>query len=190
MPADLPPKIRTFIAIFVRPMPDVLEVLGQLRQMGQALRPVPPDNLHLTLRYLGPLPKPRHEPIFAAMRAAAKRSSFIDLTLRDLGAFPNFNRPNVIWAGVDDPEGALASFVEDMSGELAEVGFAPEKRPFHPHVTLARVKRRPPRRLADVYQRFAEHTFGDWKVKEVHLMSSELTPNGPKYEVVKSVRLG
>jgi len=189
MPETVVQPRRLFIAIHVRPMPDVLELLGKLRQLGRSLRPVAPDNLHLTLRFLGAVSEALQAGVSEALVRAAQSSAAMELTLRTTGAFPDFNRPKVIWAGVDEHH-ALNALVASLSAELAQVGIGPEQQPFHPHVTLARVKKRPPATLASLYRRFATHTFGTWMVKEVHLLSSELTPNGPKYDAVRSVRLG
>ena len=179
---------RAFIAVHVRPMPDLLAVLRDLRTLGQAVKPVAPENLHITLRFLGPVAQARCGALLQAMEHAATGIAAFDLDIEGLGAFPDLNRPTVLWAGVHD-DGPMQRVVRALETPLAALDFPPEDRPFHGHLTLARIKRRLPAPFADIYSQYAKHRFGDSRVKELLLMHSDLTPSGPVYDVLGSVRL-
>lgn len=130
---DLPEAIRAQLAALAIDLPGV--------------RWVPAHQLHLTLRFLGDVAdgSPRQ-----ALEAALAQivGPPLSVSLRGVGQFPERGRPRVLWAGLTpvEPVFALAARVEAAT---AAAGFAPEPRPFSPHVTLARLKDPPPRRDAE-----------------------------------------
>ncbi len=124
---DLPPAVRTALAAVVR----------QLAGTGARLRVPPPDQLHVTLKFLGELPAAQATALAAAL--AGLPLPPLCLQVAGLGRFPPRGAPRVIWAGLGGdllPLGALAAAVEDRA---AVHGVPRETRPLTPHVTLARV---------------------------------------------------
>ena len=116
--------------------------LTEARERFRDLSVTPPENLHLTLAFLGELDESGVE----AARAATTQAAEVGdggwlLQWGGTGAFPSMRRPRVLWIGVDDAGGRLAAVHAALRGELVERGLPVEERRFHPHLTLARFKR-------------------------------------------------
>ena len=180
--------IRLFIATHVRATRPVREVLERLRQMGRTLRTVYDDNLHVTLKFLGAT-DPELVPQLAEQitRAAGQQQAF-DLTIRGLGCFPNPQRPRVVWAGLIGAE-PLAQIAGELEMRLQPLGFAPEERAFQPHLTLARVRSRPPRELAALVEEQEFARLGEVRIDAVTLYLSETGTHGPKYSPMATTPL-
>jgi len=101
---------------------------------------VPPRNMHLTLQFLGEVDPARTDALGAALAPLGARPA-LTLGLGGLGAFPSVERPSVLWVGARTGVAELTELATAVAGALEPLGFAPEARPFHPHLTLARVRR-------------------------------------------------
>ncbi len=163
-------------------------MLGALGKLGRAVRVVKNDALHVTLRFLGGIDSTVVQEVADVLRSSAQGVEPFDLSVMGLGAFPNHLRPSIVWAGVQDG-GQLDALVTRLSFELELIGFVPDQRPFNAHVTLARIKARPPAELRAILDKHAHTPFGRCTVDAVKLMKSELTPQGPIYTVVEAVCL-
>jgi 2'-5' RNA ligase len=188
--------MRLFIAALI---PDtVRDALHTAREQLQraapdrALRWVAPDNYHITLLFLGEQDEARLPAIVQAMEAARAGVPPFEIAIRGLGVFPNWNRPNVLWAGVSEGGQPLAQVATALERALMP---APSGKPFHPHITLARLKT--PcrdadglkRRLHDAVQRLAATDFGRYELRGISLMQSTLTPDGSVYTKLHAVAL-
>jgi RNA 2',3'-cyclic 3'-phosphodiesterase len=182
-------SIRTFIAIKIPSLDPLRRVLKELAGMGRALKTVDPDNLHLTLKFLGQTDVDLVPEVRALMERAAQSSAPCELSVTGLGAFPNAQRPNVIWAGLQRAD-TLTSLAAELEAGLEPHGFPRENRPFVPHLTLARVKFRPPESLHDLLSQHAKTLFGRAKIDQVEFIRSELGPDGSRYTVLASAPLG
>src|SRR5690606_8650349 len=115
------------------------DATARLRATDLPVRWVPPEHLHVTLKFLGTVA----EPLVAAVQDAGARAAAglapFDARLGGIGAFPNVRRPRVVWVGVRDAEPLLRLHAA-LEQALAPLGFAPEDRAFQPHVTLGRVR--------------------------------------------------
>ncbi|WP_242361955.1 MULTISPECIES: RNA 2',3'-cyclic phosphodiesterase [Anaeromyxobacter] len=164
------------------------------RSAGRAaddVRWVVPENVHLTLQFLGAVPEPRVEAVADAVRAAAAGSHPLALEVHNAGGFPNARRPRVVWAGIQGDVAALGALVQDLGRRLAPLGFAPEARPFSPHLTLGRA--RDVRGAPGLGGALAEAAQGDgvaWRAGELVLFESHLSPKGPRYEAIVRAPLG
>ena len=140
------------------------------------------EKLHVTLKFFGDVSVEKVEALTAALSRAVGSVEPLALKLQGAGVFPSPGRPNVIWIGVTDEEGGLARLHARVEEACAAAGFPPERRPFHPHVTLARVREanRETRHLA---HRHVELGFGaaGFDVREIVLMRSEPGPGGSVY---------
>jgi len=171
--------MRLFAAVGIEPNEKIRKVLAEAKKLG--LRMVAEDNLHINLKFLGEVDESRMGGIKNALDSAKGFGSF-GVELTGIGAFPNASFIRVVWIGVkSDKVVALAKLID---GELVRVGFNKETS-YTPHVTLARV----PRKVPGIVSLLSEENFGMQKVEEVHLMKSELSPEGPKYDKIYSVRL-
>jgi RNA 2',3'-cyclic 3'-phosphodiesterase len=143
---------------------------------------VAPENLHLTVKFLGAVATDRVADIERALGEAVTGLAAFDLTLRGLGAFPSAGRPRIIWAGVAHGAAELAAVAAHVERTLSPLGFPAEDRPFSAHITLGRVRtpRRNPR-LAAALAASANVELGRLAVARVSLMRSDLSPRGARY---------
>ena len=178
---------RMFIAIELP-----LEVRARLEQHVKNLQKLSPDvraswaraeNLHLTLKFLGEIPMAKVEALSLAAGAAARASNRFDLVVGDCGAFPTQGQPRVLWIGVEDQSGKLARLHQALENECVQAGFAREMRPFHPHLTIARLRQpHGSRKLAQLHKQigFLSEFFA---VSELVVIRSELSSEGSRYTV-------
>lgn len=185
MPEATP--LRTFLAVSVPCPAPLARVLKQLTQMGPALKCSTPRGLHCTLKFLGPTAPQAVTGLSAALPAAVAGCRPFSAELLGVGAFPHDQRPTVVWAGLAAPE--LADLQRRLDELAAGFGFAPEDRPFHPHVTLARVRHRPPPQLRELLQLHAATRWGSFEVTAVELLKSTPTPAGSRYDVLATAML-
>jgi 2'-5' RNA ligase len=147
--------------------------------------------LHLTLKFLGGVEAGRLPAVFAAVDAAADAHAAFSLQLRGAGAFPSPERPRVVWVGAGAGAAEASALAGTLEGALAPLGFAPEARPFAPHLTVGRVKAPPrdrgalPRLIAAVRDR----DWGEFLVPAAQVLRSELFPAGPIYSILHEARL-
>ena len=189
---------RTFIALELN---EVLqrflgEIISQISQELPNLRWVDPTGIHLTLAFLGELTGEQLvEAIHAAEEAAQKASPF-EYRLKGLGIFGSPQQPRVIWIGVEDlPSGKvqgspLQQVHRVLSRELELRGFELEKRPFSPHLTLARLKQplspdAQQRLQRLLHSKLAGSSSAIYLVNTLCVMKSELSRAGAKYTCLK-----
>jgi 2'-5' RNA ligase len=142
------------------------------------------ESVHLTLKFLGEIPI-ASVPTFsqAVSRAVAGIRSF-PIVVEGAGIFPNSRRPRVLWVGISDPSGSLNDLHSQLDFESVRSGFPKEVRPFHPHITLARLRdSRHSRVIVQAHQRllFTPEAF---TATELLVIRSELNTCGSKYSVV------
>ena len=152
------------------------------------VRWVRPENVHLTLQFLGAVPEERVAAVEAALREAAADGRPLSLSLRGAGGFPNARRPRVLWAGLEGDVASLAALVTALGARLAKLGFPPEERPFSPHLTLGRARDgRGAPGLAGALAHAAQAEATPWRAAELVLFESHLSPKGPRYEAIARV---
>jgi len=147
---------------------------------------VEPENMHLTLKFLGEIDHGQTADITGAIQAAAADHGPFRIGFMGMGAFPNENHIKVVWVGVACDE--LEALARDVIDSLSDIGF--ERSRFSAHLTLARVKGPKPRdRIQDLLNDNRDRDFGWQDVDAVHLMKSTLTPSGPLYEEIARIEL-
>ncbi|MDE2781120.1 MAG: RNA 2',3'-cyclic phosphodiesterase [Chloroflexota bacterium] len=163
--------------------------------LQQGIHWVRPEGIHLTLKFLGDVSTARVGDIQAAMDKAAREfePANFRLALSGLGVFPNPREPRVLWAGVSGDMEALEHLQGLTDGCLEDAGFARERRPFRPHLTLGRVRDQVApeqrRRIGQAIQQATPPQRVEWQVGEVHLIRSTLTPGGAIYDSIGSASL-
>jgi 2'-5' RNA ligase len=183
---------RAFVAVF--PPPDVVDVLdarlAPVRDLGLRVRWSRPEHWHVTVRFLGRVPSV--EGLLDRLGPAlATRPAPEELQLAGGGAFPTARRGSVLWVGFADGPGraglgVLAAAVEEA---CVAAGFAPEERPFSPHLTVARAPRA--RDLRPAVAAIGDAPIGGpWRVHELVLVASDTRPDGAVYEQVARLPLG
>ena len=185
----MPKPIRTFIAVHLRATRPLRDILDHLRALGRPVRTVSPDNLHVTLKFLGDTDPSAVSEISSIVRATARTAEPFELRVLGLGVFPDLNRPKVVWAGLENAE-VLVRLASDLETAAEPLGFPPEGRAFRPHLTLARVRGRAPRELASFLSTHDSRNFGIVQVNSVELYQSELGPKGSTYTSLFSAEFG
>jgi len=144
-------------------------------------RPVAPENYHITLKFIGDVPEDRARRIERTLEQAIPKARF-PVRVTGIGGFPSNVAAKVIWAGVQEGFNELVALSQTIDQMLAAEGIPRERKAFHPHVTLARVKRG----VADVTVLTRKKPdFGTFEFKEFVLYKSTLTPGGPIYEKLR-----
>ncbi|MDP8224809.1 MAG: RNA 2',3'-cyclic phosphodiesterase [Candidatus Lernaella stagnicola] len=185
--------MRLFIAI---PVPGHIkkELVPAQKILGEGnphVRIVPPTGIHLTLKFLGDTAPNRIRAVRVAMeKAAATVSEPIRLQCERTGVFPDIDKPRVLWAGLEGDIAALIKLHRILDRVLADAGFAAEKLPFHPHLTLGRV--RAPKMLGSLRKAFHQVEslrFGEFEAEALVLYESELQPTGAVYTSIERIVL-
>jgi 2'-5' RNA ligase len=192
------PKLRAFIAI---ELPG--EMKRELTRLQERLkracnycpaRWVAAENIHLTLNFLGDVPMAKLDDIKTAISQACSEFEPFELTMDGLGAFPNLERPHVVWAGLGGDTERLSGLQQQLERLLAGLGFNHENRLFSPHLTLARVRDEASaadkKRLGQAIGSTTCDTSCVIPVRYVHLIKSHLTAIGPVYTMLFSAQLG
>jgi len=185
--------IRSFLAIELPKtiLKKIEEVQGDLRSTHVDVRWVNSGKIHLTLKFFGNIEESRVDPIFKTIEEVTRNTPPFSFKVRGVGAFPHLKNPRVIWMGLVDGRETLISFQKQIETQLEEIGFQPEDRPFHPHLTLGRMKSsRGKEELVRRLGKFKEEEFGTFQVERVVLFKSDLKPTGPIYTPLKEMRLG
>ena len=183
--------LRSFVAVLLpdRVRAGLAAVSAELRGQTRGLAWVPPDNLHLTLRFLGEIGPVALERVREAVTAAAATVSPFTVSLGGLGGFPVGRAPRVLWASVVAGGEQIEALFGELEAALVARGIPGESRVFHPHITLARARdSRGARELVRVLG--AGPAFGEVRVEALHLMRSELGPRGSRYSALTAAPLG
>jgi len=179
---------RIFVGVKVTATADLDTVMAKLNGLGDSVRVVRREQLHVTLNFLGDTEESLIPVIVEGLKRACAGIGAFDWTLHGIGAFPSSRRPSVVWAGAEDGR-CFASLAEAVQKAVEPLGFTRESRAFHPHVTVARVKFRPPPELKKLIDTEAETVFGPQCAEEVILFRSELGRRGPVYTPLGIVKL-
>lgn len=181
--------IRSFISIDVTDeslIGKIVQIQGMLKETGGDLKLVEPENLHLTLRFLGEIPRSLLEEVCREI-SNVKFKPF-KLKFRGLGVFPSLSRINVVWIGVSEGEGDVKEVAEKVNFALKKLGLPPDKKGFSPHLTVARVKSSKNRdKIVEVVKRFVDYDFGLFTVNCIRVKKSILMSKGPQYSTIMEV---
>ncbi len=180
---------RTFIAL---EMNETLQryLNGVIQQIAPALsdlRWVSPQGIHLTLAFLGEIDQFQLIEAAVAVQVTARQASPFTYRLTRLNIFGTEQQPRVLWMGIEETSGALKRLHSTLLQQLDQHGFAPDRRPFSPHLTLARGKAPlQPDGQAYIHELLTgkQEQFlssKEYPVAHMHIMKSELTPAGAKY---------
>lgn len=174
--------MRAFVGIPIECPGSLRALVEELRDCGADLKVVAPENMHVTLKFLGEIPETQGPVLLERLRLAAFPTDY-KLRLERVGAFPDWKKFNVIWAGLNDPTGALATSFALSEQIFAELGFPVEPRPFSPHLTVARKRSDAGKEQAKaVLEPHRNDSFGEVRVAGPVLFRSHLSPHGPTYE--------
>jgi 2'-5' RNA ligase len=187
---------RLFVAIELPDaIGDALEApLRSLDPLDAVVRRSRRTGIHLTLAFLGMVEPARVPEIASRLRAATSGASPFTVEVTGAGMFPSVSRPQVLWVGIGgDDRSRLLELAGRVAEQLRQAGFEPEKRAFHPHLTVGRV-RRPPRpmeqrALREWLAEWRERAYGRLPVSGISLMRSQLSTGPPTYTQLQTFRL-
>jgi 2'-5' RNA ligase len=188
----MPHRLRTFVAVPVdRFTHDRLVGLQKrLADTGVPVKWVEPDNLHITLLFLGEVDAREVPAVCTAVGEACRRVRPFAITLAGAGAFPTPRRPRTLIVHVTEGAAELVALHDAVEAPLLELGcYRREERAYKPHLTLGRVKGQDAEPLAAAVKQFEGWQGGQSRVDEVLVMSSELRQHGPEYTVLCRARL-
>lgn len=168
--APLPPEIRFVLAERVADLP----IPGKVG---------PPENWHVTLRFLDTIDRVTYERFLHGLERVGSQFSF-PIALHDFGAFPNSRKATVFWAGIGRGSDDVSLLNEIAEDSAIGAGLLPEERPFHPHLTLARI-----RPHADVRPLLDEELDLGWRCDHIVVYRSHLGRGPARYEPLDSIDL-
>lgn len=191
-----PRKVRAFIALKTPAVWDekLAELQRDLRSKfgSNAFRWVKPEQIHITVRFFGWIRLTDVNELVDLLPPICSAHASFTLNCEGLGAFPNMRRPRVLWAGLKGDIANAAALQGEITSATGTFGDRPEDRPFKPHLTLARLTDPGRDQITDL-----EHAIGrgfqidsPWRVDQVLLMQSHLSPTGSTYEPLAMFRLG
>lgn len=187
--------MRTFIAIELpQEVKDSLSQLqNQLKTTGADVKWVEPQNIHLTLKFLGDIDEEKLDKVKTILEDTAKNKHNYLLRLSSVGAFPKINYPRVIWVGADLGDNETREIAKILEEKISTIGIPKENRPFSSHITIGRVKSSLNRQklvqnLDASVNKLSGRNLEFW-VNKITLFKSTLTPKGPLYEALKEVNL-
>jgi len=180
--------IRSFIAIKIpAKIRNKLEkVQDNLKKSNAALQLVSPENIHITLKFLGDVPVESINDIQDTIRKSILQVDTFPISFSKIGVFPNSEYPRIIWIGIEKGRDELSLLNTKIENFISGFSLHQENRKFQPHLTLARVRSgRNRKRLLNILEELKNIRAGEMFAKEICLMESILKPQGTQYNILK-----
>lgn len=177
--------MRAFIALSIPKsvQTELKDLLSALKNLS-GLKTVEPQNLHLTMKFLGECSEEQVDTIKNGIFHTELHQGRIKVFGTGIFGLPQ--SPSVIWAGIKADE-RLWSLKEKIEEICSDAGFKRDKRAFSPHLTLSRVKKNVDPSFLQVVKRYENRDFGSFDYSELFLFKSTLTERGPVYEILHSL---
>lgn len=183
--------LRTFIAIEFPPAIQnaIYEACKPLRQLLEpsSVRWVPPQNIHLTLKFLGEISPTNLEMLTQMLKTEANQHTPFEMEIGGLGSFPNPRRARVIWVGIRAPA-SLETLQRNVEAATVRLGYPAEERRFSPHLTIGRVNQHVTiagqQKIRSALESIQIGAIGNVKVTAIHLFRSDLQPSGSVYTLL------
>jgi len=186
-------KMRSFIAVEVdsKVKKNINETIKHFKKNNSGVKWIKPEAIHLTLKFLGNIDMQKSQQTTKIMDALCSNHNPFFLSFIGLVTFPQKSRiPKVIWAGVKEND-LIQKLDKSLENELEKIGFSREKRDFHPHLTLGRIKKNAViHNLLPELKKHESEVFGESKVERIILFKSTLTPSGAVYDILHESQLG
>ncbi len=176
--------IRVFIAIEIADeiKERLSEYIDKLRRAGADVKWVVPENIHLTLRFLGYIEKDTLPGLNKIVSDAVSSQEPFNISIGNIGAFPSLKRPRIVYVCVDEKENNLLKLYENLNKQVEGLGIKEESRKYVGHITLGRIRtQKNISNLTSALKSETDRFFGLEKVSYLTLMQSNLTPKGPIY---------
>ena len=183
-------KIRAFIAVETPISTEINQVINEIKKTQIDAKLVETENMHLTLKFLGDIDENLTEDIEKIIKDTVENVQPFQLTLKNMGVFPNQNYIKVLWVGVENAE-ILKQIAETINTKLQKLGFEKEKRPFSVHLTIARIKSaKNKEKIIQLINKYQNIEFQKIQINKILLKKSILTQKGPIYTNLKEIIIG
>lgn len=185
--------MRTFIALDFSPeiINKITEIINYFKTQTpqRALKWVAPQNLHLTIKFLGEVPENKIEQIKGLINQALRNENAFEIGVDGIGMYPNQHMPRVVWLGIEGSE-RLKGIHNKLDTTLEKADIPPDKRSFNPHLTIARIRRNTDKEtvkeIGKTLSGFNVDSLGRCTINNIILYKSDLTPEGPEYTALLS----
>ncbi len=182
-----PKRVRVFVGLEFNLHDEIKPLMVDLADYAAVtsskLRLAPPENLHITLKFLGSVLESNLGPLDTLLGQVAGRHQYMELQVKGIGFFKNS-----IWIGMAErPE--LTALALDLDQAFSALGFQPEQKGFVPHVTVARFGREAKIKLSSLTQKYADRNWGSLLSQDIQLYRSDTLPEGPGYSVLNNHKL-
>ncbi|NPA41413.1 MAG: RNA 2',3'-cyclic phosphodiesterase [Aquificae bacterium] len=178
--------MRAFVGFFTTK--NLYEHVEKLRDESKGFlrgKWIEPQNLHMTFQFLGEINKEQAVSVLKNLQQLVEKYSPFKVQYRSLGVFPDRKRPRILWIGVSKGENKLKKLANEVAQLNRRAGIRIDSKPFHPHVTVCRIKEVDKKKLSGLMNRYKGFNFGEETIDRVALISSSLTSIGPIYTVVE-----
>lgn len=165
------------------------EIQAELKKSQADVKWDTSDKFHITLKFLGETKDELLSAITGILETVGTKFSSFQIEYDDIGCFPNWKQPRVLWIGANEPSGSLSKLKRFLDIELEKLGFETEDRKFHPHITLGRVKSQHNIKNLTVIMESLKFTSEITTCREILLMRSILKPSGSEYSTLTAVKL-
>jgi 2'-5' RNA ligase len=186
--------IRTFIGIELAKevRERACDLVSKLYPLGDKLRWIQPETLHLTLGFLGDVEDRKIYEVYQRMEQACEGFKPFRFACHGLGGFPTLESLRVLWLGIQSDDDTLERLHLSVDMAIRDLSFPGDSRKFQPHITLARQKVRQPLQpeLYDAVKSRLDFIAGPTYCNEVVVYSSTLEKNGPVYQAMARIKLG
>lgn len=181
-------RFRGFLSIDIGSFPKLLQFENEIRQSGAIVKLVEPENVHITLKFLGDTDDGQIDRIEEMMKDSVEEVEPFDIQLKGAGVFPNQKYIKVIWIGIKNGEN-IKKIAKKIDEQISGLGYEKEKREFSAHLTIARVKSaKNKEKLMQIVEKYRDAEFAIIKIDTINLKKSDLTPKGPIYTTLKEVK--
>ncbi|MBA7527691.1 RNA 2',3'-cyclic phosphodiesterase [subsurface metagenome] len=184
--------MRTFIAINLDPeIKKALSLLIEELDKGHKnIKWVRHEAMHLTFKFLGEIGREKVPEIENVLKMISKNYESFPMKFKGTGSFPSgMKNPRVLWVGIEEEE-TLTALQAQLEGELEKLGFPRERRKFHAHLTLGRVKSLVNiKETLSLLEKYRDRDFGEMNVKKISFIQSTLKPTGAEYSILSEFEL-
>lgn len=188
----MPEMKRLFVAIHIKPTEAFIDIFNNLKQIlgFHIIKWVDPNNIHITLKFLGETPVEEIPVITEALRASTGGIQPFDLKLANTGIFGSYYLPRVIWAGIDAND-ELHKLSANVVTNLEAIGYLSDRQNFVPHLTLGRIKEiKDKAHFQEVLAHFSNFVYQTQHVTGFSLYESNLRKEGPEHIVLEEFTFG
>jgi 2'-5' RNA ligase len=181
--------VRTFIAVSLPVTVQLALANLQYQELLPGWNWVKPENMHITLRFLGNTTSKQLEQVTKACCKAVSNLHAFNMRVHKTGVFPNWGRPQVYWAGLAGQTANLQNLANQLEKALVAMGLPAADKPFRPHITLARCRGLCPAVVGERLQQSGQHLDTEFAVESITVFRSDLTPQGSVYKPLQVIQL-